>query len=64
MSADDIDYAEVVFDPEAQLWRVTHRGQLVVDADGKTGGWLDYSAADRAKRELDPKPVRMSGGWR
>jgi hypothetical protein len=63
VNADDMDYAEVVFDPEAQLWRVSHRGELVLDSDGRTAGWFDYSAADAEKRRLDPKPAPVFGGW-
>ena len=62
MNADDMDYAEVVFDPKAQLWRVSHRGELVTRPDGELAGWFDYSAADQEKRRLDPKPVRAFGG--
>lgn len=63
MNADDVDYAEIVFDREAQLWRISHRGELVLDDEGRTAGWLDYSAADLVKRRLDPRPVRAFGGW-
>lgn len=63
MSPDDIDYAEVIFDHEAQLWRVTYRGELVLDRGGHTAGWLDYSAADAAKRRLDPRPTAAFGSW-
>lgn len=62
MTADDMDYAEVVFDREAQLWRVTHRGELVLNRRGCVAGWLDYSAADAVKRKLDPSPRPFVGG--
>lgn len=64
-SSDSFDYAEVVFDREAQLWRISHRGELVMVPDtDRLAGWLDYSAADRVKRRLDPQPVPLFGGWR
>lgn len=50
---------DVFFDRAAELWRVTVAGDdgqqhPVQGSDGQPAGWLDYTDADQAARELSP----------
>lgn len=51
---------DITYDRAAEVWRVTVVGDdgeqhPVQGSDGQAAGWLDYTDADQAARDLRPR---------